>query len=311
MATRAEPTFRRRRPRAVSSWLDRHIKWLLVAPAVLIVLALTIFPLGFSMWVNFVQFDFSLGEEHPWVGLDNFKVNWEDPVWRHSLWLTAWLSVTMVAVELVLGFLLALAMVRPFRGRRVLMTLFVIPLFISPVVVGGFFDLAVRRPYGIANQLASWVYPGDVTIDFTSDSPWVYIVLVMTDVWQWTPFIFIILLAGLSAIPGTLYEAADLDGAKPRQAFFFVTLPLLLPIMLIAVTFRLIDAVKLFDIIFSLTRGGPGNDTYTTSYYLYQQGFEFFHLGQGTAGAWMFMIMLSFVSFWLVRRLLKPVEETL
>ena len=120
---------------------------------------------------------------------------------------------------------------------------------------------------------------------------------------------FIILLAGLAAIPDTLYEAADLDGAKPRQSFFFVTLPLLLPIILIAVTFRLIDAVKLFDIIFTLTRGGPGTDTYTASYYLYQQGFEFFHLGQATAGAWMFLIGISLISFWLVRRLLKPVEE--
>ena len=110
----------------------------------------------------------------------------------------------------------------------------------------------------------------------------------MADVWQWTPFIFVILLAGLAAIPDSLYEAADLDGAKPFQAFRFVTLPLLLPIILIAVTFRLIDAAKMFDIIFSLTRGGPGTDTYTTTYFLYQQGFELFHLGQGTAGAWMF-----------------------
>jgi len=289
--------------------MDRHIRWLLVSPAVLIVVALTIFPLAFSLWVTFVRYDFTLGPEHPWVGFDNFVENWKDPVWRASLWRTAWFSVSMVAIELVLGTLLALAMLRPFRARRVLMTLFVIPLFISPVVVGGFFDLFVRRPYGVANQLASWVWPGTVTIDFSNDSPWLYLVLITADVWQWTPFMFIIILAGLSAIPDTLYEAADLDGAKPRQSFFFVTLPLVLPVVLIAVTFRLIDSAKLFDIIFSLTRGGPGTDTYTTSYYLYQQGFEFFHLGQGTAGAWMFMIILTVISYWLVRRLLKPTEE--
>ena len=308
MATRAETTMRRR-PSAASSWLDRHIRWLLVTPSVLVVVLLTIFPLAFSLWVAFVQYDFSIGPEHPWVGLDNFVENWKDPVWRASLWRTAWFSVTVVAIELVLGLLLALAMLRPFRGRRVLLTIFVVPLFISPVVVGGFFDLFVRRPYGVANQLASWVWPGDVTIDFTTDTPWLYIVLFMADVWQWTPFMFVILLAGLAAIPDSLYEAADLDGAKPFQAFRFVTFPLLVPIILIAVTFRLIDAAKLFDIIFSLTRGGPGTDTYTTTYYLYQQGFELFHLGQGTAGAWMFMIMLSFIAFWLVRRLLKPLEE--
>jgi len=119
----------------------------------------------------------------------------------------------------------------------------------------------------------------------------------------------VILLAGLTAISDDLYEAAEIDGARPRQSFLFVTMPLLAPVMLIAITFRFIDVSKLFDIIYSLTRGGPGTTTYTTSYYLYQQGFELFHLGQGTAGSWMFMLILTFVSFWLVRRLLKPVER--
>jgi len=307
LATEAA-TIRRRRSSAASSWVDRHIRWLLVSPAILIIVALTIFPLGFSLWVSFVQYDFSLGEEHPWVGLGNFRVNWVDPVWRHSLYVTAVLATLNVVVELALGFLLALAMLRPFRGRRVLMTLFVLPLFMSPVIVGGFFDLFVRRPFGPTNWLLGKLLGHPVTIDFTNDAYWPFFSLIVADAWQWTPFMFVILLAGLSSIPDELYEAADMDGAKPRQSFFFVTVPLLLPIILIAVTFRFIDAAKLFDIVYSLTRGGPGTDTYTTSYYLYQQGFQFFHLGQGTAGAWMFMIMLAFISFWLVRRLLKPVE---
>jgi multiple sugar transport system permease protein len=178
----------------------------------------------------------------------------------------------------------------------------------SPVIVGGFFDLFVRRPFGPTNWLLGKLLGHPVTIDFTNDAYWPFFTLIVADAWQWTPFMFVILLAGLSSIPDELYEAADTDGAKPRQSFFFVTVPLLLPIILIAVTFRFIDAAKLFDIVYTLTRGGPGTDTYTTSYYLYQQGFQFFHLGQGTAGAWMFMIMLAFISFWLVRRLLKPVE---
>jgi multiple sugar transport system permease protein len=307
VATRVE-TIGRRRPGAASSFMDRNIRWLLVVPAILVIVALTIFPLGFSMWVNFVEFDFSIGEDHPWVGLDNFRDNWNDPVFVHSLYVTGGLAAAAVAVELVLGLFLALAMLRPFRGRRVLMTLFVIPLFISPVIVGGFFDLFLRRPFGPMNWLLEKVLGHPVAIDFTNDSPWTYISLILADAWQWTPFMFVILLAGLSAISDDLYEAAEIDGAKPRQSFVFVTLPLLLPIVLIAVTFRFIDAAKLFDIIYSLTRGGPGTDTYTTSYYLYQQGFELFHLGQGTAGSWMFMVMLTFISFWLVRRLLKPVE---
>jgi multiple sugar transport system permease protein len=307
VATRVEP-IGRRRLRAASSLMDRHIRWLLVLPAVLIVLALTIFPLGFSMWVNFVEFDFSVSNEHPWIGLQNFRDNWDDPVWVHSLWVTALLASSSVILELGLGLMLALAMLRPFRGRRALMILFVLPLFMSPVIVGGFFDLFVRRPFGPLNWMLSKLLGHPVTIDFTNESPWYYIALIVADAWQWTPFMFVILLAGLAAISDELYEAAEIDGAKPRQSFFFVTLPLLLPIILIAVTFRFIDAAKLFDIIYSLTRGGPGTETYTSSYYLYQQGFEFFHLGQGTAGSWMFMVFLTVISFWLVRRLLKPVE---
>jgi multiple sugar transport system permease protein len=288
--------------------MDRHVRWLLVAPAVLLILALSIFPLGFSLWVNFVEFDFSVSNAHPWVALDNFKDNINDPVFLHSLWITAILAVSVVVVELVLGLGLALAMVRPFRGRRILMVLAVIPLFISPVVTGGFWDLFLRQPIGPANQIVSWFWPGTVTTNFTEDGYWPYISVIIADAWQWTPFMFVILLAGLTSISSDLYEAAEIDGAKPRNSFFFVTLPLLAPIILVAVTFRLVDAAKLFDIIYTLTRGGPGTDTYTTSYYLYYQGFERFHVGQGTAGAWMFLIILSVVSYWLVRRLLKPVE---
>jgi multiple sugar transport system permease protein len=267
VATRVEP-IGRRRLRAASSLMDRHIRWLLVLPAVLIVVALTIFPLGFSMWVNFVEFDFSVSNEHPWIGLDNFRDNWNDPVWVHSLWVTALLASSSVILELGLGLILALAMLRPFRGRRPLMILFVLPLFMSPVIVGGFFDLFIRRPFGPLNWLLSKLLGHPVTIDFTNDSPWYYIALIVADAWQWTPFMFVILLAGLSAISDELYEAAEIDGAKPRQSFFFVTLPLLMPIALIAITFRFIDAAKLFDIIYSLTRGGPGPETHTSSYYL-------------------------------------------
>ena len=144
-----------------------------------------------------------------------------------------------------------------------------------------------------------------VAISWVGETPWVYISIVVADVWQWTPFMFVILLAGLAAIPPHLYEAAELDGVGASQTFRYVTLPQLAPMMLLAVTFRLLDAVKLFDIIFMLTGGGPGTATYTTSFYLYQIGFQQFHLSMATAGSWMFLILLSVVILALVRRLLK------
>ena len=298
---------RRRRPKAVSSWMDKHIRFLLVAPAVVLILLLTVYPLVYSLWINFVNYDIAI-PGHAWVGLGNFRAVWSDPLAQHALWVTLKLSFACVAVELVLGLALALAMVRPFRGRRLLMTLFVMPLFISPVVVGTFFSLILTQPFGPTNYLLGQLLGHPVTIDFTNNTPWVYFSIVMADAWQWTPFMFVILLAGLTSISDELYQAADLDGAKPRQAFFFITLPMLLPILLLAVAFRIVDAFKLFDVIFVLTHGGPGTDTYTASYYLYQQGFQLFHIGHGTAGSWMLMLVILAVSYPIVKRIMKPTE---
>ena len=133
-----------------------------------------------------------------------------------------------MALEFALGLGLALAMVRPFRGRRLLMVLAVVPLFIAPVVVGGFWDLFLRQPIGPANQIATWLLPGgEITTNFTEDGLWPYISVIVADAWRWTPFMFVVLLAGLSAIPNDVYEAAEIDGAKPFRTFTFVTLPLL------------------------------------------------------------------------------------
>ncbi|MCL4290149.1 MAG: sugar ABC transporter permease [Thermoleophilia bacterium] len=306
MALGADAT-RRRLSQTASSWVDRHFRWLLVSPAVVLILALTIFPLGYAIWVAFVTYDFNI-PGHAWRGIDNFKEVVTDPNARKAIATTAWLATAAVAIELVIGLLLALAMVRPFRGRRWLIPIFLLPLFMSPVIVGQFWALLLTEPFGPTNWLLGAISGSDVNIRWTTQTPWAYFSILLADAWQWTPFMFVILLAGLSAIPDDLYSAADLDGARPRQAFFFVTLPLLLPVMLVAVAFRVIDAAKIFDVIYVLTKGGPGTDTYTASYYLYEQGFQLFHLGRGTAGAWMFMILLSVVSYWLVRRLLKPVE---
>jgi multiple sugar transport system permease protein len=161
--------------------------------------------------------------------------------------------------------------------------------------------------FGPVNYILSLVWPGDVNIVWGIDYPWNWISIVITDAWQWTPFMFVILLAGLVAIPDDVYEAAALDGATRRQTFFDVTLPLLLPVMIVAVAFRLIDALRLFDIIYALTGGGPGTSTYTVSFYLYEQGFELFNFGEASAGSWMFLVIISFISYWLVRRLI--IEE--
>jgi multiple sugar transport system permease protein len=289
---------------AVSAWVDHHFKWLMVAPAVLLILALSIYPLLFSLWVDFVNYDFQI-PGHDFVGLDNFAQIIDDPLAWSSLITTILLSLTVVVLEFLLGLALALAMVKMFRGRGIIMSILIIPLFISPVIVGQSWALFLQRPFGPADYLLSQLFGHPVTISWVGEVPWVYIAIVIADVWQWTPFMFVILLAGLAAIPPHLYEAAELDGVSGWQTFLYVTLPQLAPIILLAITFRLLDAVRLFDIIFMLTGGGPGTATYTTSFYLYQIGFQQFHLSMATAGSWIFLILLSVVIMVLVRRLLR------
>jgi multiple sugar transport system permease protein len=289
---------------ALSAWSDRHIRWLLVAPAVLLIAALSIYPLVYSLWVSFVNYDF-LVPGHAFVGLQNFAHVVADPVARWALFTTAWLASACVVVELLLGLALALAMEKTFRGRGAVMSILVVPLFISPVIVGQFWALLLQRPFGPTDYVLGKLLGHAVNINWLSAFPWNFVAIIVADVWQWTPFVFVILLAGLSALPREPYEAAQIDGVNAWQAFWYITLPQLAPMILLAITFRLLDAVKLFDVIFMMTGGGPGSSTYTASFYLYQIGFAQFHLSQATAGSWMFLILIGAAIAVLVRRLLR------
>ena len=284
---------------------DVRFKWLLVAPAALLILAISVYPLLFSIWVLFVNYDFQI-PGHAFVGLKNFKQVIFDPVARYSLWVTVSLSVTNVAVELLLGLAVAMAMVGTFRGRGVLISILIVPLFISPVIVGQVWMLMLHSPFGPTNYILSQLLGQEVTIKWLTQWPWNFVALILADVWQWTPFMFVILLAGLTAIPPHVYEAAELDGVGRWQTFWYITIPYITPMILLAVTFRLLDAVRLFDTIFIMTGGGPGTSTYTASFYLYTIGFTQFHLSRATAGAWIFMLLTLLVIIFLVRRLLKP-----
>jgi len=284
---------------------DRQIAWLLALPAVLLILALSIYPLAYSLWVAFVNYDFQI-PGHAFVGWQNFREIVNDPIARISLVNTVILSAASVAVEFGLGLLLALAMVERFRGRGLIMPVLIIPLFISPVIVGQFWSLLLQPPFGPTNYLLGLLLGCPVEIGWLTQTPWNFIAIVTADAWQWTPFMFVILLAGLSAIAPEMFEAAELDGANRAQTFWYVTLPQLKPLILLALTFRLLDAVKLFDVIYVMTGGGPGSSTYTASFYLYQIGFQQFHLSKATAGSWIFLLLSAILIMALVRRLLKP-----
>ncbi len=293
----------RKRPSARRS--DWRFKWLLVTPAALLILAISIYPLLFSIWVLFVNYDFQI-PGHAFVGLKNFKQVIFDPVARYSIWVTVVLTFTNVAIEFLLGLAVALTMASTFRGRGLLISIIIVPLFISPVVVGQAWSLLLHRPFGPTNYLLELLLGHEVTINWLTQFPFNFIALILADVWQWTPFMFVILLAGLTAIPPHVFEAAELDGVGAWRTFWHITVPYIAPMMLLAVTFRLLDAIRLFDTIFMMTGGGPGTQTYSASFYLYTVGFTQFHLSRATAGAWIFLVLTLLVIVFLVRRLLRP-----
>jgi multiple sugar transport system permease protein len=299
----AVPARGRRSPLA-----DRRLPWLMVLPAVVLILALSVYPLLFSAWVAFVNYDFEI-PGHAFVGLGNFAQAVGDPIARSSLLNTAVLAAADVAVELLLGLALALAMAPQFRGRGAVMSVLIVPLFISPVIVGQLWSLLLQRPFGPTDYVLGLLLGREVTISWLTEFPWNMVAIVVADVWQWTPFVFVILLAGLTTISPQLYEAAALDGAGAWQAFRHITLPQLLPSILLALTFRLLDATKLFDVIYVMTGGGPGSSTYTASFYLYQVGFQQFHLSKATAGSWIFLALTAVLIMALVRRLLPKEAE--
>jgi multiple sugar transport system permease protein len=292
----------------VAAWVDRHVGAVLVAPAVALILLVVIVPLAYSLWVSVVRFDFRV-PGNPFVGADNYLSVLRDPIFLPSVLRTVVLVAVVVVVELVLGLVVALAAVRHFVGRRLVIPILILPLFMSPVVVAQVWRLLWDRGTGPVNHLLSFVVPGGVSVNWLGQDPWYWVAIVVTDAWQWAPFMFVVLLAGLVSIPAELYEASSLDGANAWQSFRSITLPLLVPVILVAITFRVIDAFKLFDVIFVLTNGGPGTATYTLSFFLYQQVFPQFRIGEAAAGSWMFLILVALLAMALVRRIQPGAER--
>lgn len=291
----------RTRGRLASSWVDRHYRLLLLAPAAMLIALVAVYPVAYSVWASFVNFDFRV-PGHPWVGLENYASVVNDPVAVAAFWQTAILVGAAVTLELVLGLVLALAMVRHFRGRNALMPLLIFPLFLSPVVAGQVWAILLQHN-GPLDTVIDGIVGSDVTIRWTLDAPWNYIAIVLADTWQWTPFVFLILLAGLTSIPSRLYEAADVDGANFGRSLVFLTIPLLLPFILLAAILRFLDAVKLFDTVFVLTQGGPGHETFTVAFRLYEQGFRLFRVNYGAAGSWLLLLVVGLVATLLLRRM--------
>ncbi|NGQ95941.1 sugar ABC transporter permease [Brevibacillus sp. SYP-B805] len=265
----------------MTNWIERNIKWIYTMPAVLFVGIMMVFPVGYTLWLSFHDWDMSNVSPPLWVGLDNYLTLFQDEVFTQALWLTFYFTIVAVVIETVLGILLALLMNQHIVGKGLVKTLFLLPMVATPVAVGLVWILIYEPNIGIANIFLQAI--GIAPQEWLASPEMVMPSLIVIDVWEWTPMIALIVLAGLVSLPKDPYEAAIVDGANRLQTFWNITLPLLKPTIYSAVLLRLIDALKTFDIIYATTQGGPGTSSQTLNIYGYVLGFQYFKIGQASA----------------------------
>lgn len=264
---------------------------LFVAPATLAVLALIVFPIGYTLWMSLHRWQIASVQPPVFVGLANYsRLLLDDPRFLAATLRTGLFAALAVAMQLVVGTALAFLFNRSFWGRGLLRTIAILPMVATPVAIALVFVMMMHPTLGVLNYLLGlvglppslWIYNRDTVL----------LALALVDTWTWSPLVMLIVLAGLAALPAEPFEAATVDGATPRQQFYYITLPLLRPALVVAALFRLIDALKTFDIIFVMTQGGPGQASETINLYLYSVAFSYFDMGYASAMVVVFFLLI-------------------
>ena len=208
----------------------------------------------------------------------------------------------------MLGLALALLLIGELPGKRFVIPLLMLPVMMVPIVVALTWRMLWENQYGAVNYLLSQVLGRDINIVWLAHKNTALVAMVVTDLWQWTPFMFLVLLAGLSGVNPELYEAAALDGAGWWQLLRDISLPGIAHVVAVAILFRALDAFKIFDLVFMFTQGGPGTSTESVSWYIYQLGFKFFRMGYASAVSYLVLILLSILATFYVARFLQDRE---
>ena len=256
----------------------------LIAPTIIILFVLTIFPMVYAVYIS--VFDYYLPRPHlrTFVGLDNFAEVLTEPRFWQSMKQTAYFMVGSIGVQFVLGLGLALFFFEEFRGKSAkafYLPLILLPMMAAPVIVGYMWRLLYSVEFGPINYLLRSLF--GVSSEWTANAGTALLSIIIADIWQWTPFVTLVLLAGLVSLPQELFEVADLDGAKTWQKLRYIVFPLMRRIIAIVLLIRILDSFRELDKIFIMTQGGPGTVTETVSYYAYITGFKYFRVGYASA----------------------------
>ncbi|MDK1492661.1 sugar ABC transporter permease [Sinorhizobium sp. 7-81] len=301
---RSTPTVIARRVRGLS---DRAIAWLFITPTIALLLAINIFPLIWAVYLSFTNFRANRpNAEITGVGLRNYQRVLNDPDIWIAMQTTAHFVFWTILLQTVIGFSLAYLIDRKFRGHAFWTTVILIPMMLSPAVVGNFWRFLYQPQIGLFNYIVSY-FSGIPPSSFemlgsVSLAPWAIIIV---DTWMWTPYVMLICLAGLRSIPDYIYEAAEVDRASAWRQFWSITVPMALPFIMLAVLFRGIENFKMFDMVMLLTGGGPGSTTEVASITLKREAFESWLTGRSSA----FAIILFVAVFGLANIYVKALNK--
>lgn len=263
---------------------------LLVLPTLVVLVLVVVFPMIYSLTVSFRFYDLRV-PRHPFVGFDNYYRLIADLRFHNALKITGLLLIGELALQFPIGFGLALLLARNFRGKRVVQPVLLLPMMITPVVVGYMGRLLFETRSGPINYFLNLL--GIPSALWHSSAGTALLTVVLLDTWQWTPFMMGVLLAGLVSLPPEPYESAKVDGASSLQIFWYLTLPLLKPVIALVIIMRSLAIFQTFDIIYVLTMGGPGTSTETIGIYTYLVGFRYWDIGKASSAAWFMSIALS------------------
>jgi len=269
--------------------------WMLL-PAVLLFAVVALVPIGVLVAMSVARIDWIAGKaDWRFVGIDQYVQVLHDTLFRAGVANTIIFAVAAVVVQMVLGFALAMLTTRVTRGRVAYRTVFLLPILVPGIVIGAIWKLMYNFDFGVLNQLLGTV--GIAPVDWLGSTATALPAVIAVDVWHWTPFVFLLMLAGLESLPQDIYEAAQVDGVTFWQELFHITLPLMLPTIAVTLVFRIIVGVKVFDEIYLLTGGGPGTATEVVSYTIFRRFFTEGQTGYGSAMSVivLFVLVLAFI----------------
>lgn len=274
-----------------------QLKHRLVLPLALVLSAVMLYPVAFSVWISLHDYRLTRLNDVRWVGFDNYSFVATDPGFLNAMGNTITFVIGAVILELILGLGLAILLQRLVLFQNFIRSILLAPMFITPIAVGLMFRFLLNSELGVISHYLGAI---GITIDWFGPRLALFSIILI-DVWQWTPFMVLMFLAGLESLPKSPFEAARIDGASAWLTFRAITLPMLRPVIIVAIIIRALDAFKVFEYVFAITRGGPGDATETIMYYIYQTGFRFFRMGEAAAAAFMLIGVILVLVIALVR----------